>query len=103
IGILNLPMSNRTETILFQSNLFELLFKNYDIFLHRINIILKSGYYLFIIIFFLFICLMGFIVNLISSKQKNKLVIIIPCILLIVLVDFLLISSINILLKESYW
>ncbi|HLV52233.1 MAG TPA: glucosyltransferase domain-containing protein [Flavobacterium sp.] len=103
IGLFNLPVSNRTETILFQPNVFELLSKNYDIFTQRINSILKSGSYVFIIISFLIICLTGFIINFISYKEKSRLIIIIPSILLIVFVDFLLISSVNILLKESYW
>ena len=95
--------SERTEMIVFQTDFILNLMNNYEIFKQRIDLILGSGNYILFVGSFLFFCVLGVAYYIFFNKNKFKLFVILPVILLIVLVDYVLISSVNILLKETYW
>lgn len=103
INLMKLPISHRNEMIFFQPNFIENLVKNYDLFFLRINLLLNSGHYSLLISFFLIICLLGLLNNYYNVKNKFRLFLIVPCVFIIIIANFFLISGVNIFLKETYW
>ncbi len=98
-----LPVSNRIETILGKEHFIELLTANNEIFLQRLDLLFNSGNYRYIILFFCTVSAFGFVYYICSNfKNLTKIVVLLP-ILFIVIINFWLISSVNIILKESYW
>lgn len=98
-----LQVSNRIGTIFGTEHFFDLLKANNTIFMQRINVLLSSGSYKYIILFFISVSFVGIFYYVYSNrKSTQKLIVLIP-IFLILLVNFWLIPSVNIILKESYW
>lgn len=99
----NLPLSNRTETIIFQSNFTELFNKNNEMFSERIESVLNSGNYRYILYFFIIVSILGIVTyTYINYKNVFKLLIL-PLVALIVVVNYYIISSVNIILKDTNW
>src|SRR5690606_3681538 len=99
----NLPLSNRTETIIFQSNFTELFNKNNEMFSERIESVLNSGNYRYILYFFIIVSILGIVTyTYINYKNVFKLLIL-PFVALIVVVNYYIISSVNIILKDTNW
>lgn len=98
-----LPVSNRIETIVGSEHFFDLLKANNDIFLQRLDLLLNSGNYQYIILFFSAVSAIGLIYHIYQNrKNAGKIVILLP-VLFILTVNIYLISSVNIILKETYW
>ncbi len=103
IKIGKLPVSNRTETIIGSEHFFDLLKTNNEIFLQRLDLLLYSGNYNYIILFFSAVSATGLIYYIYQNrKNAEKIVILLP-VLCILVVNIYLISSVNIILKETYW
>lgn len=99
-----LPVSGRTEVIIGNENFIELLKANHDIFLQRLDLVLGSGNYKYLLIFFCTSSLIGLLFYMYQNKDKfYKTLAIVPLILIILVVNTYLISSVNIVLKETYW
>ena len=99
----DLPVSNRTETILGTEHFFDLLIANNQIFLQRLDLLLFSGNYYYIVIFFILVSFIGILSYVYYNEKKIKKIIVLPLVILILVINVWLISSINIILKESYW
>ncbi len=99
----DLPVSNRTETILGTEHFFDLLIANNQIFLQRLDLLLFSGNYYYIVIFFILVSFMGILSYVYYNEKKIKKIIVLPLVILILVINVWFISSINIILKESYW
>ena len=98
-----LPVSNRTETIFGKEHFFDLLTANNVIFMQRINVLLKSGSYTYVILFFIVLSFIGVLYYAYNNRRNfKKLIVLIPAFLILV-INLWLVSSVNIILKESYW
>ena len=103
VKIGKLPVSNRTETIFGKDHFFDLLTANNVIFMQRINVLLKSGSYTYVILFFIVLSFIGVLYYAYKNRGNfKKLLVLIP-VFLILVVNLWLVSSVNIILKESYW
>ncbi len=103
VKIGKLPVSNRTETIFGKDHFFDLLTANNVIFMQRINVLLKSGSYTYVILFFIVLSFIGVLYYAYNNRRNfKKLIVLIP-VFLILVVNLWLVSSVNIILKESYW
>lgn len=103
ISIWKLPVSGRAETIFGMPQFVELLTERNMCFLERLDLLMRSGWYAYFVYLFLFFCLLGLLYSLYIQKDFSKRTILVPAIVVIVLVDFWLISGINIIMKDSYW
>lgn len=98
-----LPVSNRTETIFGKDHFLDLLTANNVIFMQRINVLLKSGSYTYIILFFIALSFLGALYYIYNNRRNFKRLAVLIPVFLILLVNLWLVSSVNIILKESYW
>ena len=98
-----LPVSNRIETIFGNEHFSDLLIANNEIFLQRLDLLLSSGNYLYLVVFFIIVSFIGFL-NYIYNNVKNLNKIMgLPLVAFILIINLWLISSVNIILKETYW
>lgn len=102
LKILKLEVS-RAEFIFGKSNMGSLLSYNNSLFFERIGIILRSGYYKYYVIAFCSISLLGLLYALFSAKDKLKYWYSFPMIIIIIAVNFWLISGVNIFLVNAGW
>ncbi len=103
IKIWGLDISQRSSLIVGSPDFMELLAKNNGRFLERISLIVRSGNYKYLASLFLLFTLVGLGYFIYSKKDTLKELFVLPMILLIVAVNFWLISSVNILLADTYW
>lgn len=98
-----LPVSNRIETIVGSEHFFHLLKANNHIFMQRLDLLFNSGNYQYIILFFIAVSTMGLIYHIYQNKENLVKILIMLPVLFILAVNIYLISSVNIILKETYW
>jgi len=103
IKIFELPVSSRIETIIGSEHFFDLLKANNDIFLLRLDLLLYSGNYHYIILFFSGVSAMGLVYYVYQNRKNAGEILILLPVLFILAVNIYLISSVNIILKETYW
>jgi len=106
IGIIrlwNLPVSDRTETIFGMSGFINLIAERNKRFLERIVLLFRSGWYAYFVSLFLLFCFLGMAYYIYKQKKYTRLSLLVPSLIFIVVVDFWLISGVNIIMKDSYW
>jgi len=103
VKIGQLPVSNRTEIILGNEHFFDLLIANNEIFIQRLDLLFSSGNYSYIIILFTSVSFIGFLSYIYNNVQNLKKIMVLPLIALILIINIWLISSVSIILKETYW
>lgn len=103
IRIWNLPVSDRTETIFGMTGFINLIAERNKRFIERIALLLHSGWYAYLVSLFLIFCFLGMWYYFHKQKKHTRLSVLVPSLIFIMVVDFWLISGVNIIMKDSYW
>lgn len=102
INLFEFPIASRGKMIFSDENFIEGLYQNYLIFAERLDLLYNSSNYRFLFNIFLIICALSFVLQSFNTNVAMNQLRLIPIILLILCVNYILISGVNILLTESY-
>ncbi|MFD2600444.1 glucosyltransferase domain-containing protein [Flavobacterium suzhouense] len=103
LKLLGLNMSDRAALIITEPKLNEMLAYNNTRFLDRIDLMLRSGNYKYYVSFTILFAVLGLVSVVYSAKRNVKRLVALPLVLLVVAVNFWLISGVNMLLLKCNW
>ncbi|MDO4727792.1 MAG: glucosyltransferase domain-containing protein [Bacteroidota bacterium] len=101
VRLLDMPLT-RGEMIFSSNHFMESLHQNYLVFRQRMELLFNSSNYRVLFGFFVLINALSYILTSVQSDFKVKRMMLMPIVTLVILINYLLISGVNILLVESY-